>query len=144
MTVVANAGSGGGLPDLGVFAREQVYTVYIDMRTKSGVSLPSWTLQYALIPATPNPTGVIPPFPITKEPPVFPVELVRKYPRSLVIVYAMIDAKGKLQELAVKESPDPQLNPLALAALSKWTFRAAELNGNPVSVKVLLGIPVLQ
>lgn len=144
MTVVANAGSGGGLPDLGVFAREPVYTVYIGMRTKSGVSLPSWTLQYALIPSTPNPTAVIPPFPITKEPPVFPAELVRKYSRSLVIVYAIIDAKGNLQELAVKESPDPQLNPLALAALSKWTFRAAELNGNAVSVKVLLGIPVLQ
>ncbi len=114
------------------------------MRTKSGVALPSWTLQYVLIPSTPNPTAVIPPFPITKEPPLFPVELVRKYSRSLVIVYAIIDAKGQLQELAVKESPDPQLNPLALAALSKWTFRAAEVNGSPVSVKVLLGIPVLQ
>jgi Gram-negative bacterial TonB protein C-terminal len=144
MTVVANAGSGGGLPDLGVFAKEQVYTVFIDMRTKTGVSLPSWTLQYALIPSTPNATGVVPPFPITKEPPVFPVDLIRKYPRSLVIVYALIDAKGKLQQVAVKESPDPQLNPLALAALSKWTFRAAEVSGIPVSVKVLLGIPVLQ
>src|SRR5262245_19866962 len=144
MTVVANAGSGGGLPDLGVFSREQVYTVYIDMRSKSGASLPSWTLQYALIPATPNAVGVVPPFPITKEPPVFPVELVRKNPRSLVIVYAILDAKGKLQQVVVKESPDPQLNPLALAALSKWTFRPAEVSGNPVSVKVLLGIPLLQ
>src|SRR5262249_56837028 len=48
MTVVSNAGSGGGLPDLGVFANEQVYTVYLDMKNKSGGVAPSWTLPYAL------------------------------------------------------------------------------------------------
>ena len=29
-------------------------------------------------------------------------------------------------------------------ALSKWVFRPAQLNGQPVAVKVLLGIPLFK
>jgi TonB family protein len=144
MTVVSNAGTGGGLPDLGVFSHEKVYTVYLDMKKKSGDPGPSWTLQYALMPANPNPNGLIPPFPMVKESPNFAIELVQKNLNQLVVVYAIIDAKGKLQQVSVKQTPDPQLNQAALAALQKWTFRPAEANGRPVSVKVLLGIPVSQ
>jgi hypothetical protein len=144
MTVVANAGTGGGLPDLGVFAHEQVYTVYLDMKTKAGTPAPSWTLQYALIPASSNEAGVLPPFPITKAPPAFPSEFVQKYVRRMVIVFAIIDAKGKLQQVVVKDTPNEDLNPFVLAALSKWTFRPAEANGKAAPVKVLLGIPLAQ
>jgi len=142
MTIVSSAGSGGGLPDLGVFAREQVYTVYLDMKDAKGAAAPSWTMQYALVPAPASPTSLTPPFPIVKEPPNFPTELVRKYVRQLVVMYAVIDAQGKLQQVSVKQSPDPLLNQPALAALSKWTFRPAQVNGSPVSVKILVGIPV--
>ena len=47
MTIASTAESGGGLPDLGVFAKEKVYTVFLDMRVNSGDRTPSWTLQYA-------------------------------------------------------------------------------------------------
>ena len=142
ITIVSNAGSGGGLPDLGVFAHEQVYTVYVEMKSKSGAVLTPWTLQYAPVPATTDPTGVVPPFPITKQSPEFPAELARKYAKRLVVVYAIINAEGKLQQAVVKETPDPLLNPAALAALAKWTFKPAERNFHPVSVKILMGIPV--
>ena len=70
------------------------------------------------------------------------MELVRKYLRRLIVVYAVIDTGGKLQQMSVKQSPDPQLNQPALTALEKWVFRPAELNGEPVAVKALLGIPL--
>ena len=142
ITIVSNAGSGGGLPDLGVFANEQVYTVYVEMKSKSGTVLTPWTLQYAPVPATTDPTPVVPPFPIEKQSPEFPAELARKYARRQVVVYAIINAEGKLQQAAVKETPDPLLNPAALAALAKWTFKPAERNFHRVSVKILLGIPL--
>ena len=47
MTISSTADSGGGLPELGVFAHEKVYTVFLDMRSTSGDYNPSWTLQYA-------------------------------------------------------------------------------------------------
>ena len=142
ITIVSTTTSGGGLPDLGVFSREHVYTVYIDMKDKTGAAAPSWTMQYALAQATPNPAGWVPPFPLVKETPDFPVELLRKYTRRLVIVYGIIDAAGQLQQMAVKQSPDRLLNPAALAALSKWLFRPAEINGSPAPVKILMGIPL--
>jgi hypothetical protein len=40
------------------------------------------------------------------------------------------------------QSPDANLNQFLLDALSKWTFRAAEVDGTQVPVKILLGVPV--
>ena len=36
MTITSTASSGGGLPDVGVFRNEKVYTVYLDMQAGDG------------------------------------------------------------------------------------------------------------
>ncbi len=148
ITIVSTGNSGGGLPDFGVFLHEKAYTVYLDMKSPNGAPRPSWTLQYAVMGASPSVPagksneGIIPPFPATKVQPDFPPELGRKYDRRMIVVYAIMNTEGKLQDLSVKQSPDTQLNAAVLAALGKWIFRPAELGGEPVAVKVLLGIPV--
>ncbi len=148
MTVVATASSGGGLPDFGVFADEKVYTVYLDMSSADDPA-PALTLQYALLRdpsadsgASRSAEGLMPPFPVVKDMPQFPVELVQKYLRRLIVVYAIMDTRGKLQQMLVMQSPDDRLTSRILAALNKWVFRPAELKGQPVSVKVLLGFPL--
>jgi len=148
MTIVSTGNSGGGLPDFGVFLHERAYTVYLDMKQPNGTPRPSWTLQYAVMPVNPPKTsvtsteGVVPPFPTSKIQPEFPADLAQKYDRRLIVVYAIINTEGKLQNVTVKQSPDPQLNPSTIAALSKWVFRPAELNGEVVAVKALFGIPL--
>jgi len=52
-------------------------------------------------------------------------------------------ADGKLQKLSVRESPDVGFNRPILAALIHWSFRPAQLNGQPVALKILLGISIL-
>jgi hypothetical protein len=47
-----------------------------------------------------------------------------------------------LEQISVKESPDVLLNEPVVTALSKRTFRPAQLNGEPVPAKVLMGIPL--
>jgi hypothetical protein len=47
-----------------------------------------------------------------------------------------------MEQIEVKQSPDALLTEPVLAVLSKWTFRPARLNGEPVSVKALMGIPL--
>jgi hypothetical protein len=42
----------------------------------------------------------------------------------------------------VLQSPSIEFNQPLLDALQKWVFRPAQLNGQPVSVKALLGIPL--
>jgi hypothetical protein len=42
----------------------------------------------------------------------------------------------------VKQTPDANLIPSIIAALDNWAFKPAEVNGQPVPVKILLGIPL--
>ena len=140
MTVVSLASSGGGLTDVGVFEDEKVYTVYVDMRATPEDPAPSCTLQYALLqPPTGADSaslqvGLTPPYPVKKEIPEMNAELIRRYIRRLVIVYATMGTDGKLQKLSVRESPDVRFNRTILAALNHWSFRPAQLNGQAAAL----------
>jgi len=152
ITVLSSA-SGSGLPNLGVFSSEQVYTAFLDMRRDRSDRAPSWTVEYALFQPIPNQAsgankrgkgeqGVVLPFPAIKGQPAMPAELVRKYPGQMVIVYAIINIEGKMEQMVVKDTPDARLNEPVLNALGKWVFRPAQRDGETVPAKVLLGIPV--
>jgi len=54
-----------------------------------------------------------------------------------------MDTQGKLQRLSVRQTPDARFNAGILAALTHWSFQPAQLNGQPVALKVLIGIPLL-
>jgi len=151
MMIVATAGSGGGLPDLGVFHNEKVYTVYLDMRENDEDSAPSWTLQYAVLqpPATESgadaslkqtPGTPTPPYAMFKEIPQFAPEVLKKCNRQLVVASGIISAAGKLERLSVKRSPDGDIVQPLLEALSNWIFQPAQIDGKPVALKILLGI----
>jgi outer membrane biosynthesis protein TonB len=57
-------------------------------------------------------------------------------------VFGVINPQGRFEDLQIMQSPDANLNQFLLDALSKWTFRAAEVDGTQVPVKILLGVPV--
>jgi hypothetical protein len=151
ITVLSAGNAGASLPNYGVFANEQVYTAFIDMRRSVTDNAPTWAAEYALLkPAGPavsganggGTQGVVLPFPAVKELPLMDAELVRRFSRRKIVVYAVINTQGKLEQIAVKESPDPALNPGVLNALAKWVFRPAEREGEIVAAKVLFGIPL--
>lgn len=151
MTVVATAGSGGGLPDFGVFSNEKVYTVFLKLNLADQRPAPSWTLQYA--PLKPlarsvSVDGLIlmqaildPPYAVTKEMPEWPAD-ASKYARKLVVVSAIMNTDGLLGNIIVRQTPDAELIPIVTEALKKWVFLPAEHIGQPVALKVLFGIPV--
>jgi hypothetical protein len=152
MTISSTAESGGGLPDLGVFANEKVYTVFLDMRDTTSDHNPSWTLQYARLrsaaekqggPSVSPQEGITPPFPLVKELPRLNSELIRTYLRNVIVVFAIIDAEGKVQHLSVLQTPDARFNLPILAALNHWRFQPAQLDGHPIALKALIGIPLL-
>lgn len=151
LTVISTETSGGGLPFTGIFAGAQIYTVYLDMRRDESDDAPSWTLEFALAEDAPGPAaamgpgggeGLILPFPVVKETPSWPPELVSRYPGKMAIVYAVVGAEGKLEQIEVKESPDPLLREPLLQALGRWVFRAARLQGVAVPIRLLMGIPL--
>jgi hypothetical protein len=148
MTIEATAGSGGGLPDLGIFRNEKVYTVYLDMRTNDSDRMPSWTLQYAVLGGdTDRPTaGMLvrkaptPPYATLKAVPQFPPAIERKCARGLIVASAILGADGKLQDVSVQQTPEEQVTAPLLQALSTWIFEPAKIDGRPVALKVLFGI----
>jgi hypothetical protein len=152
--IVSTESSGGGLPKFGVFPNDQIYTVYLDMRKTTVDPTPSWIFEYAVLQETTeangaknpprNQQGLVLPFPVVREKPVLPAELLRKYLRRRVIVYSIINIDGKMEQMSVKESPDTQLNELVLNALSKWVFKPGQLGGKTVPMKLLVGIPLSQ
>jgi hypothetical protein len=149
LNIISTENSGGGLPFFGVFLHEQIYTVYLDMRQVETDQDPSWTLEFAVSPGSASQTGssrsqqgLILPFPAEKERPAFPADAVRKYLNKMVIVYGVVNIEGKLEQVSIKDSPDTLLNEPVLQSLNKWIFRPAQLNGEPVAAKLLIGIPL--
>ncbi len=153
ITVISTEGSGGGLPAFGVFGQRQVYTVFLDMRETETDTNPSWTLEFAVLSdsgtqasaagdPSRNQQGLVLPFPAVKEQPPLPAEAVARNLGAMVIVYAVINVEGKMEQISVKQSPDPMLIEPMINALSKWIFRPARLNGEPVRAQVLMGIPL--
>ena len=68
--------------------------------------------------------------------------LVSRYPRRMVVVYAIITTEGKLERMHIMETPNAEISQPLLEALAKWVFRPAELDGQTVSLKALFGIPL--
>jgi hypothetical protein len=147
-TIVSTEDSGGGLPRFGVFSGE-VHTAYLDMRRTVADAPHQWIFEFGA-PTESNSTtntsktwhSFVLPFPVIREQPVLPPELTHKYSQRMIIVYAVINVEGKMEEMAVKQTPDPLLNQPALSALSKWIFKPALSDGKAVAAKMLVGIPL--
>jgi hypothetical protein len=144
MTVVSTASSGGGLEDFGVFDNERVYTVYVPMKRTPDAEDPTWTLQYALVDSKGigGDPQVDAPSPVMREWPQVPAELEKKYAQRQVVIAAVVDKEGKVSHVAVKQTPDARVSDPIVQAFSKWVFRPAQLDNQPVAVKVLIGIPL--
>jgi hypothetical protein len=151
MTITSTASSGGGLPDVGVFHNEKVYTVYLDMRINDEDAAPSWILQYAVRqPTADDPTGdgtssrivgtLTPPYAMLKEVPELTPELAARCAGKLIIASATMNVMGKLEQISVKQTPDSQVAARLVEALNHWSFQPAQINDNPVALKILFGI----
>lgn len=145
MTITSTASSGGGLPDYGVFQNQKVYTVYLDMRSSDDDPAPAWTLQYALLqPSDPSAIRIVgvptPPYASLKQVPELTGELASVCAYKLIVVSGILSVNGKLEQISVKKTPDPRINAVIADALANWMFQPSQIQGNPVALKIMLGI----
>ena len=145
MTVTSTASSGGGLQDFGVFQNQKVYTVYLDMRVSDDDTAPSWTLQYAPLEPTSGQAGgaqkqPTPPYATLKQVPELTPELAAACAHKMIVIAGILTTEGKLEQLSVKKTPEPQVNSIVTDALSNWTFQPSLVDGKPVALKVLIGV----
>ena len=57
---------------------------------------------------------------------------------GVVMVSCTIDEKGDVRDAAIEKSTNVSFNPSALAAVKKWKFKPAKVDGAPVAKKVTI------
>ena len=58
--------------------------------------------------------------------------------QGVVLVRAVIDARGQVQNIEVAQGLGLGLDERAMAAVEKWKFRAGMRNGKPVATSALI------
>ena len=76
---------------------------------------------------------------IHREEPVYPVLAKSARVQGQVVMTAIIDTKGQIQDLQLV-SGHPMLVPAAIAAVTKWRYRPYLLNGQPVEVETTITV----
>jgi len=78
------------------------------------------------------------PMPVRTPPPVFPDAL--KGTNGMVALVVVINEDGSVAEAKVAKSSDAAFEAPSLEAISKWKFKPAEVNGQPVKSKITVPI----
>jgi TonB family protein len=73
--------------------------------------------------------------------PGYPLELMRQNVQGTVVLSAVIRGDGSVGEVRVLRGIDDRLDQYASAALSRWRFRPASRNGDPVALQTVVMIP---
>ncbi len=139
---------GGGLGVYGVLRGGRVYTVFLPMAGKN------WILQYSRrqeaspAPRADSGSGMIkleiavaPPdpqeqFDFTRTP------VSQEKRNKLIVLHGLIREDGSVDELEVYQGVDPRMDRAALAAFQQWKFKPALRENRPISIEILVGIPV--
>lgn len=79
-----------------------------------------------------------PPVPVRTVAPDYPYELRREGIAGVVTISCVIDARGNVTDVTVEKSTNPAFNNSAVAALKKWKFKPATLEGEPVAQKIII------
>lgn len=139
---------GGGLGVYGVLRGGRVYTVFLPMPGKN------WILQYSRRQETsPSPRtdsesrvikleiAVAPPDPEEQ----FDFTRTQVSPekkKKLIVLHGTIQEDGSVGALEVYQGVDPRMDRAALAAFQRWKFKPALRDNRPISIEILVGIPV--
>ena len=82
--------------------------------------------------------GVAPPRRISGRLPVYPPAALERGMEGAPTVEIWIDENGRVMDVAIVESAGAMLDAALLEAVTAWTFRPANVNGTPVSVRLTL------
>jgi protein TonB len=84
--------------------------------------------------------GVTHPEIIERVDPAYPEAMRRAHVQGIVVLEAVITAAGAVEELRVIASGGPMLDAAAAAAVSRWRYEPATLNGRAVPVRLTVTV----
>lgn len=108
---------------------------------------PSWTVREGSRPATRRPCAdptiggcLNPPLKVKDVRPLYPQRLRDQGIQGVVMIQAVIDTEGRMKDLRVTSSPHPELERLAIDAISEWEFVPTLLNGKAIETPIHTGV----
>ncbi|HWF91139.1 MAG TPA: energy transducer TonB [Terriglobales bacterium] len=100
----------------------------------------SWILHFAELKDSPKGDLMAPEIEHQVDP-AYPTDLMRHNVHGTVVLSAIVGRDGSVSDVQVVESVDDRLDEYARQALSKWHFRPATKNGNPVALTMIVRVP---
>lgn len=135
-----------GIPPERLLSGPKVYSLHIDMPNLTSVNGTNWIVNFAQLEEG-NPPYIRPKGDLTglqlvrKVDPKYPPDLIKEHVDGEVVLYAIIRKDGTVDSVQVVHSVDPQLDRYAMEALSRWEFRPALRDGQPVDLEAIIHIP---
>jgi TonB family protein len=123
-----------------VFGPKKFYSLILNMPNLTSAS-GSWIIRFAELKESDNKTPITAPVAISKYDPAYPAEALRDNAEGIVKLYAIIRADGSVSGVKLLDGVDPRLDQAAAHALSRWQFRPATKNGDPVDLEAVVLIP---
>ena len=133
------------LPPEKILSGKEVFTMRVDMPNLTSAS-GSWVLNFAqlddTLPAYQQPKGKLSaPVALRKVDPKYPQTAIKQRIDGEVILYAIIRQDGRVDSIQLVRGVDPLLDQNAMEALSRWQFRPATREGQPVDIEAVVHIP---
>jgi protein TonB len=127
-----------------VLKTKQFYTLFVNMPNLTSAQ-GSWVMNFAELDSDGKPApqreGLSGPVPLHKVDPKYPPDMVNSHVEGEVILYAIIRVDGSVDSVQLVRGVDPELDRNAMEALSRWKFRPALRNNQPVELEALVRIP---
>ena len=101
----------------------------------------SWVMHFAELKDADKQGELVAPVATQEVDPGYPLELMRQQVHGTVILSAVIHSNGAVSDVKILRGVDDRLDQYASAALSRWRFRPATKNGDPVALQTVVMIP---
>jgi TonB family protein len=123
-----------------VFGTKHVYSMQINLPNLTSAG-GSWIIRFAEMTEHPVAGELSTPVATSKVDPAYPQALQQDGVQGVVVLYAVIHANGTVGEIRVIHGLHQRLDENAIKALSRWKFRPATKNGEPVDLEAVVQIP---
>lgn len=101
----------------------------------------SWVMHFVELKDAEKQGELVAPVATQEVDPGYPLELMRQNVQGTVMLSAVIRGDGSVGEVRILRGVDDRLDQYASAALSRWRFRPATRNGDPVALQTVVMIP---
>jgi TonB family protein len=123
-----------------VFGDHKSYSMILNVPNLNSAG-GSWVMHFAELKDAEKQGNLLPPVATEEVDPGYPLELMRQNVQGTVILSAVIHSNGAVGDVRILRGVDDRLDGYASAALSRWRFRPATRNGDPVALQTVVMIP---